>query len=350
MNAGTLSLVHESCEITAYMRKILFVGHLNAWMGIHLKQFVSSFSALNHQTSLWDYQKLEDSWNPFHRSAAAKSERLQRRLKDIILEEKPDLVFLIISHLKIDFARLREYFHGQLVVYDMDGPDWKCYEHLAWTKHFDMLFTASKVSWRQLQQNGIKSAYLPHGIDVHYFRPLELSPPDQHYYGSPISFVGRPTPRRVQMLAAVAPCGLTLWGRRWHRRNECDNPELWRCVKEKNDIIGKNVLKIYNASTLFVNTLRDALSNPPTIMSLQVFTVPSCGGCLLTEWVEELEEAFDPGKELLVFHNIQELKELAERYTKDIAAAKKIGLAGRKRCLAEHTHEHRAKYILQCLE
>lgn len=48
-------------------------------------------------------------------------------------------------------------------------------------------------------------------------------------------------------------------------------------------------------------------------MRLQAFYVPSTGTCLLTEWVEELEEAFEPGKELLSFRTEQEFHELASK-------------------------------------
>ncbi len=70
---------------------------------------------------------------------------------------------------------------------------------------------------------------------------------------------------------------------------------------------------------------------------------------MLTEWVEELEEMFEPGKELLTFRNEDEFKELAKKYSKDIAAARQIGMAGRKRCAADHTHEKRAEYIIKSI-
>ena len=327
--------------------KILFIGYLDGWMGIHMRQFAAGFEHIGHQPLLHDYKKLENSWNFLNQSPQARKERFLRRLKNIVTEHKPDMIFFVIAHFRFELQSVREFFKGRIVVYDMDGPGWKPYDSLEWTKNIDMLFTVSKVSLRNLHNNQIKAAYLAHGVDVNYYSPLKLSDRELQYYGSPVSFVGRPSPRRVRMLGEIADLGLSLWGRCWSRSKECNNADLWNCNRVKKDIIGEDVVKIYNASGLSVNILREPLNDPPTIMSLQVFTVPASGTCLLTEWVEELEEMFEPGKELLTFRNADELKELTKKYTRDVAAARQIGMVGRKRCIAEHTHEKRAEYIMK---
>ena len=327
--------------------KILFIGYLEGWMGVHMRQFAAGFDHIGHQSLLYDYKKLENSWNFFDQSPQARATRFIRRLKNIVTEHKPEMIFFVIAHFRFDIQSVREFFKGRLVVYDMDGPGWKPYCSMEWAESIDMLFTVSKVSLRNLPDNKINTAYLAHGVDAEYYSPLKLSDRELKYYGSPISFVGRPCPRRVRMLGEIADMGLTLWGRRWSRSKECNNPDLWKCNRVKKDIIGKSVVDIYNASGLSVNILREPLNDPPTILSLQTFAVPSCGTCLIQEWVEELEEMFEPGKELLTFRNEDEFKELAEKYTRDVAAARQIGMAGRKRCVADHTHEKRAEYIIK---
>ena len=95
--------------------------------------------------------------------------------------------------------------------------------------------------------------------------------------------------------------------------------------------------------------MREPLNNPPTILSIQSFAVPSCGTCLIQEWVEELDEAFEDGKEILSFRTKEEFAELVRKYSKDKETAKKIGEAGRKRVLSCYTHEHRAKELLKII-
>ena len=326
--------------------KIMFVAYLEGWMGIHIRHFAAGFASLGHEIKLLDYKRMEHSWNPFARSKKAKNTSRHRSLEKEIKSFQPDSIIFVIAHLKFDFSWLKSFYNGSVIVYDMDGPGWKCYENLDWINDIDLLLTVSRVSQRTLRNNGIKAEYLSHAVDCKYYRPLELNDDDKAFFSAPISFVGRPTARRVRMFSAVADQGLILWGRRWSRPAECPSDALRSCQRTNKDIIGDNVVKIYSSSDMMVNALREPLDDPPTIMSLQVFLVPAAGTCLLTEWVEELEEAFEPGKELLAFKSEEEFKELILKYSKDREFLNKVGENGRKRCLAEHTHEKRAAELL----
>lgn len=322
--------------------KIMFVAYLDGWMGIHIKQFSAGFIKLGHDVKMLDYKRMERGLNPFARSKKAKHTFRHQSLKKEVKAFQPDTIIFVIAHLKFDFAYIKSFYKGSIAVYDMDGPGWKCYNSLDWIRNIDLLITASRVSQRFLREKGIYAEYLPHGVDVNYYRPLELSSKEEKFYGAPLSFVGRPTARRVHMLSSIADQSLVLWGRRWKRADECPIEALRRLLRSSKDIIGGNVVKIYSSSDIMLNILREPLNNPPTIMSLQVFLIPATGTCLLTEWVEELEEAFEPGKELLSFKTEDEFKELVLKYSTDKKELIKIGKNGRKRCLADHTHEKRA--------
>jgi len=329
--------------------KVMFVAYLDGWMGIHIKQFASGFTKLGHDVKMLNYKQMERNWNPFARSKQAKHDLRHRSLEKEVKDFQPDLIIFVIAHLKFDFAYLKSFFKGSVAVYDMDGPGWKCYNSLDWINNIDLMITASRVSQRFLKDNDIHSEYLPDGVDIDYAKPLTLSRKEEDFYGSPLSFVGRPTARRVRMFSSIADQGLVLWGRRWGREKECPIEALRKLPRSNKDIIGDDVVKIYSSSDIMLNILREPLDDPPTIMSLQVFLVPASGTCLLTEWVEELEEAFEPGKELLSFKTEDEFKELVLRYATDKKELVKIGENGRKRCVADHSHEKRAAELLAFL-
>ena len=326
--------------------KIMFVAYLDGWMGIHIRQFAAGFTSQGHDVKLLNYKQMERGLNPFARSKQAKHTFRHRSLEKEVKSFQPDMIIFVIAHLKFDFAHIKSYFKGSIAVYDMDGPGWKCYNSLDWIKNIDLLLTVSRVSQNSLREKDIAAEYLPHGVDVNYAKPLSLSNKEKDYYGAPLTFVGRPTARRVRMFNSLVDQGLVLWGRRWARAKECPIELLRKATRSSKDIIGDDVIKIYSSSDIMLNILREPLDDPPTIMSLQVFLVPSSGTCLLTEWVEELEEAFEPGKELLVFKSEEEFKELAIKYSVDQKACLKIGENGRKRCIADHTHEKRAADFL----
>ena len=329
--------------------KIMFVAYLDGWMGIHIKQFGTGFAKLGHDVKMLNYKQMERGLNPFSRSPKAKHTLRHRSLEKEVKSFQPDLIIFVIAHLKFDFAYIKSFFKGSIAVYDMDGPGWKCYDSLDWIKNVDLMITASRVSQRFLLENEIHAEYLPDGVDVNYYHPLKLSRKEKEFYGAPLSFVGRPTTRRVRMFSNIADQGLVLWGRRWARANECPVEALRKLPRCSKDIIGDNVVKIYSSSDMMLNILREPLDDPPTIMSLQVFLVPASGTCLLTEWVEELEEAFEPGKELLSFKTEDEFKELVLKYSTDRDELIKIGENGRKRCLSDHTHEKRVVELLEFL-
>ena len=329
--------------------KIMLVAYLDGWMGIHIQQFAAGFTNLGHEVKMLNYKQMERGLNPFAKSQKAKHTLRHRSLEKEMKSFQPDLIIFVIAHLKFDFAYIKSFFKGSIAVYDMDGPGWKCYNSLDWIKNIDLLLTVSQLSQKQLCKKDICAEYLPHGVDVNYAQPLTISSKEKDFYGAPLSFVGRPTPRRIRMFNKVADQGLVLWGRRWTRTKECPVESLRKATRSSKDIIGENVVKIYSSSDMMLNILREPLNDPPTIMSLQVFLVLASGTCLLTEWVEELEEAFEPGKELLVFKSEEEFKELVLKYSTDKQELIKIGENGRKRCISDHTHEKRAAELLTFL-
>lgn len=334
--------------------KILVVGRCDGWMNIHVQHLCDGFRKLNQEVCLLDYRECKSKafpLLPFVKNEKVQVRRQTEALKRHIQDVKPDMILLLTAHLMFDHSELRRSFSGSIVFYDMDGPAHSCYaQQLDWIREIDFLFTVSRVTQRQLVGQGFDNVhYLPHGVDTDYYRPITLTAAEINRFSSPLSFVGRPTPRRIAHLETLSDDGLVLWGSRWSQGTLRDDQRLFPCVREDENVIGEDLVKVYAASTVFINILREPFVQMPTIMSLQVFAVPATGGCLLTEWVEEIEEAFEPGVELLTFKNADDFRETALYFSRDREAARKIGDAGRKRCLAEHTHAHRAEEILSVL-
>jgi len=332
--------------------KILFICRTQGWMGTYMHQVAGGFQLLGHHTTLMDYHLIDKSrWltNLIGYKKRYFMERKTSALTKLIKDIKPDMVIFALAHLLFDFSRIRDSYHGILVFFDMDGPALPCYEKgFEWIKELDLLASVSRLTVRQLNSLGYDNVmYWPHGVDPRYFRPLQLSGREIRDFGSSMAFVGRPTKRRANMLKEFPIGPLAIWGRRWWKRPYNRDPVITRALRSKSDILGLDLVKMYNASTLILNILREPFAEHSTIMNLQVFSVPACGTCLLTEWVEEIEEAFDVDKEILVFKNPSEFVEKAIRYAHDQELARRIGQAGRLRCLGEHTHKHRAQQLLR---
>lgn len=84
--------------------------------------------------------------------------------------------------------------------------------------------------------------------------------------------------------------------------------------------------------------------SPPT----RVFEAAGAGACLITDAWEGIEMFLEPGTEVLVAANGDEVA--AHLATLDRAKAARIGRAGRERILASHTYSHRVLELEALLE
>ncbi len=328
--------------------RILMLGSKRSWMGLHLSHMEGAFRRRGHEIFVFDYHDLSAFCGVIPLPSAWADEQRQRSLEKLVKRFRPDLVYCVGSW-KYDFPRLKSYFRGVSALHDLDGPR-RLTPH--WTEPFgqvDLPLTASRYLMRALSERGIPSFYLPSAADPDYYAPVDLTESDRLRFGAPVSYIGRATKRRVRFCAPLADHGLALYGDRWASNRESVESGLPRCMRLRRNVEGRELVKIYQASTAVVNILQEPLDEYRTILSLQCFAVPSTGRCLLAEYVEEAAEAFEDGTEILLFRTPEELFSQTERVLSDPSFAEKIGAAGRKRCLACHTHEHRVAALEKLL-
>jgi spore maturation protein CgeB len=108
--------------------------------------------------------------------------------------------------------------------------------------------------------------------------------------------------------------------------------------------VGTNDHNAFNCSAkavLNVNraSMADTGWSPPT----RVFEVAGAGACLITDAWEGIEQFLQPGREVLVARDGDEVVEHLRRLDKKARWA--IGDAARRRVLAEHTYAHRAARV-----
>ena len=78
----------------------------------------------------------------------------------------------------------------------------------------------------------------------------------------------------------------------------------------------------------------------------RVFDVPATGSFCLTDWREQIENLFEPGKEIICYHSPEEATHLIEHYLNAPAERQAVTRAARKRILAEHTYDHRLTTLM----
>ena len=97
-----------------------------------------------------------------------------------------------------------------------------------------------------------------------------------------------------------------------------------------------------------LNVNRDSMArygwSPPT----RVFEAAGAGACLVCDAWEGLEDFLEPGHEVLRVESGVELVEVMGRLSAE--ESRRIGEAARRRVLAAHTYEHRARELHALLE
>jgi spore maturation protein CgeB len=81
----------------------------------------------------------------------------------------------------------------------------------------------------------------------------------------------------------------------------------------------------------------------------RVFDVPATGAFVLTDWREQMDALFEPGKEIICYREPEEAGDLIRYFLRNPEKRLPIIAAARRRVLAEHTWDHRIKYILDTL-
>jgi len=100
--------------------------------------------------------------------------------------------------------------------------------------------------------------------------------------------------------------------------------------------------------TAVLNISRESMARYGFSSATRVFEAAGAGACLVTDAWEGIEQFLDPGREVLVAHDGVEVAQHVNALSRD--AARRIGVAARRRTLAQHTYAHRAAQVSALLQ
>lgn len=81
----------------------------------------------------------------------------------------------------------------------------------------------------------------------------------------------------------------------------------------------------------------------------RVFDIPACGGFVLTDHREQMEDLFDIGSEAIVYRNPEDIPALIRELLADPKRRENISAKARKRILADHTYEIRLQRLMKIM-
>jgi len=217
--------------------------------------------------------------------------------------------------------------------------------------YFDYIFTIQDGACVEaIKKAGAGNvSYLPMACDPIIHGSVELTAEEKARWGSPISFVGAGYHNRQQMFAFLADLPFKLWGTEWPTCRPFDT-----MVQEQGRrLTPEEYVKIFCSTDVNINlhssTERDGVDPYGDFVNPRTFELASCKAFQLVDERTHLPSLFEPGKEIVTFSNLSDLRDKIQYYLAHPEERKKITDAAYKRVVSEHTYGHRIREMLSVI-
>ncbi|MFV0451004.1 MAG: glycosyltransferase [Propioniciclava sp.] len=269
----------------------------------------------------------DDGWTTRHHSV---------RAREAVRAIRPDRVLVIKGD------TLTEPFLDALDRRRIPRSLW-LYDELRRTAHtpntlgrYDTIASYSARDTRVLSSRGHQAAHvlLAFDTDLRYRRRQV----------NEITFVGARYPTREQLLRrlAAAEVNVRAHGRQWSD-HLVDRLRTWRITSPEistgRDLSRADAYGLMAGSPATLN-----LHGDQDGFTMRTFEAAGAGGVELIDR-RDLADLYEPGTEVVPFGDIDELIDLARRAVRDDRWGDAIRTAARRRTLAEHTFDHRARAL-----
>lgn len=264
--------------------------------------------------------------------------RVSRVAADRVREVRPDLVLVIRGDvLEEDFWDTATADGRRVGVWLYDELRRMTFDPAA-ISQVARLATYSRLDAQELTASGVQTLHVRTGFDER--RPVA---PSSEAAGL-VSFIGAPLPARESALRGLLGAGVPVraWGRGWSD-HPVDRARTWRLrgrgVPNQRDIPMDQALAVMrdSAATLNIHGDQDGFT---------MRTYESCGvgGVQLVDRAD-VAQLYEPGREVLVFSDQNELIELSRRVVANPGDFTEMRRRAQQRTLAEHTLVRRAREL-----
>ena len=187
---------------------------------------------------------------------------------------------------------------------------------------------------------GLPVYYLPQACNPRWHRPV--TPAGTEPY---LVIAGNMYPSRVRLLDRLIAKGipLRLYGGgfpRWIGETAA------RAVHTGRYIAREEKARVFRSAAGVLNTMHLAEMSG---VNARLFEAAGCGAAVLTEFRPTVPELFAVGKEVLVFHDFDDLVEQATRLLSERGLTARLGDAAAQRAHRDHTYDLRVTAILEKL-
>lgn len=268
---------------------------------------------------------------------AATAEWMLPRFTRMLAAFRPDLVLVAgVFGVPVDYYRILHALTPRPLIAGLVGDRFPldsreradCCDRLYFTDtHFFQAAAAAGFT--------VAGRYLPLAVDPELFRP------GQAVRRSEVLFVASRTVFRESVVRGLdAPARVI--GTDWSQIQREGFHRVQNCKIRRSALIRR-----YQQHQAVLNVRNEA--NVEHGLNQRSFEPLACGAVVLNDDVADVPLCFEPGAELLVYRDRDELNALAARLRREPDWGARIAAAGRRRVLAEHSYRHRIHFICQDL-
>jgi spore maturation protein CgeB len=189
---------------------------------------------------------------------------------------------------------------------------------------------------RQAECPDTRIVFLPFGVEPQAYDVPALTASDHERYDTDICFVGAHYPERERMLTELTGWNIKIFG--WHG---WERTSLARYYQGPLNV--QESAKAYRCAKIVLNM---NLEPPVNGVNAKTFEICAAGGFQLTDWRADLPRLFQPDQEVIVFHDLSELKRMIGHYLDDAGGRMRIARAGYERVKKEHTLRQRMSAMI----
>ena len=299
--------------------------------GYEYRHFLPALRALGHEVELFDsFSRL------VHRDFA----HLNTDLLETVNRFRPQLMFCVLMGYEVWLETLEAIRASGVRLLNWGTDDsWKYREFSRFVAPaFDLWATTSRAAWQAARADGHANFVLTQwAADAHALAEPLQALQCRHA----VSFVGSAYGNRPRWVQALRDRGIEVacFGHGWPA-----GPVAAEAIPH---ILRESVVSLnFGDSGLRLQGL--ALRHNRQLKA-RVFEVTGAGGCLMTEPADELADCFEPGREVEVFRQPDELAAKLRHLLDHPDARDAMARAGQARARREHTYETRFSQLLAAL-
>lgn len=275
--------------------------------------------------------RLRAKWNGRRAATAA---WMLERFERTVLEFRPDVVLVAgVFGVPVDYYRLLHAVTPRPCIAGLVGDRFPSTGREQ-AEGCDRLYFTDSHFFQAAAQAGFTTpaCYLPLAVD-------------------PELFVAAPGPRREELLFVASHTAFREAVVRGLKAPARVIGTDWRLLRREgfhqvhNRKIDRGALiALYQRHRAVLNIRNEA--NVEHGLNQRSFEALACGAVVLNDDLRDLSRCFEPGREILVYRDIDELNSLVARLRREPHWGAHIAAAGRQRVLAEHSYRHRLRTIL----